>query len=283
MSLPQEFTFSQSSLQDYLDCPRRFQLRYLLKVSWPALQSEPVQEHERQMQQGQRFHRLVQQYFLGLPLELLSGQVKDNELALWWQSFLASVPDLLGISGETLPDARLLPESYLVMPFAGTRLAAKLDLLVDLTPEKVLILDWKTGRKRQRRDLLAEKVQTRLYPFLLAHAGAHLRQGSALQPEQIEMVYWYAGFPQQPERFTYDSSQLESDRADLSAWVNEIAGLEMEKFPLTAQVQRCKFCVYRSLCERGTQAGDFLEAEDEFEPEAPELALDFEQIAEIEF
>ncbi len=24
------FTFSQSSLQDYLDCPRRFQLRYVL-------------------------------------------------------------------------------------------------------------------------------------------------------------------------------------------------------------------------------------------------------------
>ena len=27
--LPVNFTFSQSSLQDYTDCPRRFQLRYI--------------------------------------------------------------------------------------------------------------------------------------------------------------------------------------------------------------------------------------------------------------
>lgn len=30
MNLPGSFHFTQSSLQDYLDCPRRFQLRYVL-------------------------------------------------------------------------------------------------------------------------------------------------------------------------------------------------------------------------------------------------------------
>ena len=46
-SLPEGFRFSQSSLQDYVDCRRRFQLRYLQNLAWPALQSEPALENER--------------------------------------------------------------------------------------------------------------------------------------------------------------------------------------------------------------------------------------------
>jgi hypothetical protein len=41
MTLPYSFHFTQSSLQDYLDCPRRFQLRYVLDQPWPAVESEP--------------------------------------------------------------------------------------------------------------------------------------------------------------------------------------------------------------------------------------------------
>ena len=45
---------------------------------------------------------------------------------------------------------------------------------------------------------------------------------------------------------------------------------------------RCRFCTYRSLCERG-RAGplDLLDIEDELEDE--DFELDFDQIAEIEF
>ncbi len=170
------------------------------------------------------------------------------------------------------------------MPFAGYRLAAKFDLLLDLTPEKVLIYDWKTGRKRQRRDWLAERVQTRLYPFLLAHAGGRFNQGKPLQPEQIEMVYWFAAYPQQPERFIYNAAQHASDQADLETWIAEISSLEADQFPLTAHTERCKFCVYRSLCERGTQAGEWSEMDAADEPApAGEPELDFDQIGEIEF
>ena len=35
-------TLSQSSLQDYVDCARRFQLRYLDRLSYPAIESEPA-------------------------------------------------------------------------------------------------------------------------------------------------------------------------------------------------------------------------------------------------
>ena len=66
-SLPDRFTFSQSSLQDYTDCPRRFQLRYIEQLKWPAVESEPVLDNERRQQEGQLFHRLVQQHRIGLP------------------------------------------------------------------------------------------------------------------------------------------------------------------------------------------------------------------------
>ena len=70
--LPASFNFSQSSLQDYFDCPRRFQLRYIEHLIWPAVETEPVLENERRQQEGQLFHRMVQQHLVGLPVEKLT-------------------------------------------------------------------------------------------------------------------------------------------------------------------------------------------------------------------
>ena len=38
--LPPDFHFSQRSLQDYVDCRRRFQLRYLQHLAWPAVEAK---------------------------------------------------------------------------------------------------------------------------------------------------------------------------------------------------------------------------------------------------
>jgi hypothetical protein len=52
---------------------------------------------------------------------------------------------------------------------------------------------------------------------------------------------------------------------------------------MTEQVELCRFCVYRSLCNRGVQAGALSENEQEAEGESLGFDFDFEQIAEIEF
>ena len=44
--LPQDYQFSQGSLQDYVDCSRRFQLRYLWMQPWPSLVVDEPQEAE---------------------------------------------------------------------------------------------------------------------------------------------------------------------------------------------------------------------------------------------
>ena len=54
------------------------------------------------------------------------------------------------------------------------------------------------------------------------------------------------------------------------------------EFQLTEDEKMCRFCIYRSYCNRGAQAGQIDEAEAEMESEAA-FDVNFEQIGEIEF
>ena len=284
--LPLDFQFSQSSLQDYVDCPRRFQLRHLDKVAWPALESEPVLENERAMQRGAQFHNLVQQHLLGIPASSLTLLAQEEALSRWWQAYLAAVPPLL--------QGQRLPEITLSAPLLGCRLLAKYDLLLVLPdpPQvspipndqgRVVIYDWKTSAKKPRRVYLLEHLQTRVYPYLLVQASAFLNHGVPLQPEQVQMVYWFTAAPSQPEVIAYTADQYRQDGEYLTGLVREIAGLKPDEFSLTANAGRCRFCTYRSLCERGVAAGDLDAAgEDEVET-SPDDGFNFEQIAEIAF
>jgi hypothetical protein len=44
--LSEDFVFSQSNLQAYVDCPRRFWLAHVRRMPWPAVEAGPVQEYE---------------------------------------------------------------------------------------------------------------------------------------------------------------------------------------------------------------------------------------------
>jgi CRISPR/Cas system-associated exonuclease Cas4 (RecB family) len=291
-ALPYDFHFSQASLQDYVECRRRFQLRYLLRQAWPALEAEPALENERRLQMGAAFHQLVQQHTLGLPAERLSSMVaarKDagNELERWWSSYVQSGQELAGL--RDVPGLEVCPETSLSAPFQNYRLVAKYDLIAVTPQGQVAIFDWKTSRKKPRRKWLAGRLQTRLYPYLLVQAGAHLNQGSAFQSDQVEMIYWYPEFPSQPERFPYSAERCQEDGEYLASLVGEIEDLEEDEFYLTTHVERCRFCTYRSLCERGVKAGELDEMEagldlgEAGEESGEDFDLDFEQIAEVEF
>jgi CRISPR/Cas system-associated exonuclease Cas4 (RecB family) len=276
MILLPPFSFSQASLQDYADCPRRFQLRYLLRVAWPALEAEPALESERHLQQGSAFHRLVHQHVVGIAPERLAGMLTDADLRRWWDNYLEH-----GLQG--LPASRY-PEIVLSAPVGDHRLVAKYDLIAVDAGQRAAIVDWKTSRRRPKRRHLAQRLQTRVYPYLLVQAGAHLNAGQPFCPEQVEMVYWFANFPAAPERFAYDAAQYEADEVYLASLIAEIEGLGEEGFPLTTDERRCEYCPYRSLCRRGVRAGALDEAEDDtVQEDLLHLDIDFEQIAEIEF
>lgn len=271
MEFPALFTFSQSSLQDYADCARRFQLRYLDRLAWPAIETEPTLENERRQQAGQLFHRMAQQALIGIPLEKLAKLASGPELGKWWQNFSADYPDFVRAE-------KLYPELTLSAPLGGYRLTAKFDL-VAVNESKAIIYDWKTSHKRPRNESLSVRWQTRVYRWLLAEAGKHLNNGQPFAPENIEMVYWFAEFPDQPARFAYNAGQFERDRADLEKIIAEIsAASDYPKVDEARADKTCRFCAYRSYCARGDVAGDWRDAEFEAE-DLPEIILD--EIAEI--
>lgn len=269
--IPTPFTFSQSSLQDYADCPRRFQLRYIEQLSWPAVEAEPAIENERRQLEGQVFHRLVQQHLLGLPEDKLSPLANTPNLERWWKNYVTAD---LGIGEYTH-----FTELALSCPIGEHRLLAKYDL-VAVKDGKAIIYDWKTYAKRPRNEWLAARWQTRVYRSLLTAAASHLNGGQPIVPEQIEMIYWFANYPNDPARFVYDAQQFKRDWSAMGRIVDEISSAK--KFSLTEDEKMCRFCAYRSYCDRGKRAGQIEETEAEMEAEEL-FNVNFEQIGEIAF
>jgi hypothetical protein len=213
---------------------------------------------------------------VGITAEQLNAVIADANLRRWWLNYLGSGP------GE-VPEVHH-PEIVLSAPVFGHRLVAKYDLLAVDPGERAVILDWKTYRRRPGRTWLEERVQTRVYPYVLVRAGRDLNQGRPIEPASVEMAYWFAEYPDDAERFRYDEHRYREDEAYLNSLVEEIAGLPEDQFDRTTDQGRCRFCRYRSLCQRGVRAGDFREINEEGESEEElEISLDFDQIAEIEY
>jgi hypothetical protein len=279
MQLPADFNFNQGNLGDFIACRRRFYLRHVRQLAWPALLSAPAIENERHIQRGADFHHLVQQHLLGVPAERLGQMVADEQLAGWWDNYVNHL-NLTGI--ENL--SSVYPEVALSATLAGQRLVAKYDLVVVTNDNQAMIYDWKTSQSLPKPAWLEQRMQTRLYPYLLVRAGGQLNQGVGFQPEQVSMRYWFASFPEQPHTIEYSPAQYLADEAYLTALIETILSLDEDGFPLTTDERQCRYCVYRSLCERGQVAGllSGMEATDELEEEQ-DLELDFEQIGEIAY
>src|SRR5687767_12422795 len=278
-------TLSQSSLQDYVDCAQRFKLRYLDRLSYPAAETEPTLENEKHQQEGEYFHRLVQQHLIGIPAEQIAKFANTPNLQRWWENFQNS-KDLTGLRAAPTKQSEggrktssLYPEATLSAPLGRYRLLAKYDLIA-VQDGNAVIYDWKTYRKRPRNEWLSARMQTRVYRALLVQAGAHLNNGKPFEPEQIEMVYWFADFPDDPARLPYSSAQFQRDWDTLLKLSEEVASAT--SYPLTEDRQKCLFCTYRSYCERGVRAGDMEQAEADMEAEEL-FDVNFEQIGEIAF
>lgn len=290
MPLTPDFQFSQNNLQDYLDCPRRFDLRYLQRLEWPAPLSEPVLEQERLMTLGHRFHQMVHQHILNIPVEALTRTAADSDLSRWWHSYLAANP-LEGLPPNHCPEYALTAPLALD-PAAGRepiqfRLVAKYDLLaIGPVPNgtRAVIIDWKTSRKRPPDGYLQRRLQSRVYPFLLVEAGAHLNNHSPILPEQIEMIYWFPAETEKPFRINYDKNAYQEDAKFLKSLLAEISSRKEDKFPLTDDEKHCRFCNFRSYCDRGVEAGSLSDLEDETSLELDsDFDIDFSEIGEIEF
>ncbi len=253
MKLPENFSFSQQNLQDYLTCRYRFLLKYIRNLAWPAVESEPVLLQEARMELGQQFHRIVQQYFAGIDQNLLASTIQDEILSEWWLSFTSL--NLIEFAGQKTA------EKILTIPFSNHRLVAKYDLLIEQEGGKFTIYDWKTSQYLPSRPKLAKRMQTIVYPFVLQSTLSNLQKPDT-SSYSIEMVYWFTAHPLEPVRFAYSSTQAKEDQDFLAGIINQICTNDEEWFTKTPEIDNCKFCRYRSLCERGISAGQIAPDED---------------------
>ena len=222
------FSFSQSSLQDFVECPRRFELRYLQKVRWPGYIKDQPADLRRSMELGNQFHLFCQQVFSGVPEILIRQSIHDPALQEWWENFSVW-------RNDWLKDGQFFPEITLHTHIAGQRVLAKYDLIA-LQSSGLQIYDWKTSPARTSRLWLRQKIQTILYPLLMCLAGQNISSGlAAPAPESVMMTYWFANHPSDPEILPYSSIQFEDD---LQYITNLIVGKELGHWvPLMIDVQ----------------------------------------------
>lgn len=268
MKLPDNFSFSQYNLQDYVDCKFRFLLRHIHHLEWPAIESEPLMLQESRMELGQQFHRLVQQYFIGVDPRVLSESIQTPELTAWWTAFLSlQLKQQAGV---------VQSEKLLSISLHDQRLLAKFDLLLQHAAQSFTIYDWKTSDHQPSTPQLRKRLQSKVYPIVLWNYLLSMENQPNLSPE-IKMIYWYPTFPSTPHFFEYTKENYEQDTHYLTGLMDEILSMDEMAFTRTAELKRCVYCRYRSLCDRGIAAGSREPGEEAGSSES-EFYLDFDAL-----
>ncbi|MEO6063688.1 MAG: PD-(D/E)XK nuclease family protein [Thermoflexales bacterium] len=245
------FVFSQHSLADYDACARRFYLRFIARQAWPMVEGGPegltAVDRQAYLRRGKTLHRWIERRLLGLPGGAEIATSADVELAVWWERFLAT-------ELSALP-ARRTPELELACVVGGARLYARFDLLAVDDDDGAVIVDWKTlrGQKPPPPEFFRGRLQTRVYLYALAAAGAPFNGGRPFDPARLRMRYWLANFPEQPwVEVPYSRAEFEADGRRLAGMVAAIQARSGEAaFEKTERLQTCANCEYRTLCARG--------------------------------
>jgi hypothetical protein len=245
---------SQGQLNLLTLCPRKFQHLVLDQLGCPV-----PSEQQARMEWGNRFHLLMQQRELGLPIASPPSQFLELALdnVLTPQPFQAYIEALV----EAAPDVFQAPaggvrqsEHRRTLAFQGYLLTAIYDLLI-LNEQQAQILDWKTYPRPDSPRHLEQNWQTRLYSFLLAETSDYA-------PEQISMTYWFVQgrshqAPQpQSLRFVYSEAQHRQTRQDLSRLLDQLSqGLaayeQGQNFPQVEHSQgACGGCTFALRCQR---------------------------------
>lgn len=266
--------FSATQLQDYIDCQRRFDLKYIKQQSWPAIPSEPISKFEEHIKRGNRFHYILNQYFSGLPIELVRNMDEDEKVLSWFDYFLTYINDF--------NFKATFSEFTLTSKLADKSLVAIYDLIAVNSDGTMLIFDWKTSSRAPRESILKSKIQSKLYPFILLENSKEFFGSKGSKPiEKTKMIYWFPEHPKNIIEFEYGENEHHETRVCLSGLIAEIINKPPNTdYPKTDNDFLCKFCQYRSLCDRGIVAGDYLDVGMQ-ELDLDNISIDFDSIPEI--
>jgi len=276
MKLPEGFFFSQAKLEEYRTCRRRFYWRYIQELPCPAQVAEPAQEFEHLGKMGWLFHQSVRQLLCGIPPEQVKAFIKDEN---WLEQFQQHIYPMVNPIDWEAKCAVYAPEVLLAMRIGEFPLVAKYDLLMITVEGQAQIWDWKTSHALPAYRQLVAKLQSVIYPLVLAQGGHKAKTA----PEKIQMMYWFANFPSEMMSISYNEDKMQREMEWITQMIAEIATATEEHFIMTEDERKCRVCVYRSLCARGEKAGQFTDEMIDLDEEGWVAELDLEQILEIGF
>ncbi len=238
---PQLLRLSQGQLNILERCPRQFQHTYLEQLHSP---SNP--EHEERQTLGSRFHLLMQQREMGLPID--SFLKEDAQLQSWMTAFANAAPEILTPSSNTQTFRE--SEHYRTLQVQNYLLAVIYDLLI-ADKEQAQIHDWKTYPKPPNKSKLEQNWQTRLYMYVLAETSNYL-------PENISMTYWFVQSEAQLQsvKFVYSTFQHQQTANRLNQLLNRLTYwlgryYQGELFPQEPDGSKaCNYCQYTARCNR---------------------------------
>ena len=269
-----QLVFSASMLQDYVDCQRRFELKYIRKQSWPSIPVEPILELEDLIVRGRQFHLLAHQFFAGVPLEAIYKAINDTILREWFNRFVGFY--------DRKAWKQNLSEMKITSHLNQHRLIAVYDLVVQTNEGRIAIFDWKTSLHPPNQELLRLKIQSSIYPFILFENLQSLFPSTAKSGDPaLSMTYWYPAFPDTLISFEYNQENHHENCESLQKLLDEIQDkIQNMQFHKTDKLKLCKYCQYRSLCDRGIIAG----ARDDMAADSgsDEIMIDFDELPEID-
>jgi hypothetical protein len=241
---------SQSQLNMLETCPRKFQYTYLEHLSSPV---SPDQREK--MAWGSRFHLLMQQRELGLPVDRLLEA--DVQMQRCYIGLLETAPDLFKPDSPENPQFRVA-EHRRIMNFQGYLFTVIYDLII-ADDSHAQILDWKTYPLPTKPRTIEDNWQTRLYPFVLAETSDYA-------PEDITVTYWFVQSAETGDRlskceslpFRYNRAKHQETAQHLTHLLNQLKTWTQDyqsrkpfpQVPITEGL--CFSCPFVTRCHRGT-------------------------------
>ncbi len=257
---------NQSRLNTYVKCERRFFLQYMQEEYVPSRTPLLTPAQEQKVRRGELFHQCIERAVRGVPPETFLPLL-PNPVDRWIEAALDFIAQL--------PAGPRLVEFTVSVPLHGAVLTAQYDLLVPYAEAaKVVIVDWKTSESSASASHGPQDMQHVVFPFVLAEAAPDMGW-SRITPHDIEFIYWFAGAPDEPLRFSYTPAQHQQNREILEGHIADVlAKSDAEhRFRQVADTPGnrealCGHCAFMFHCERGNHpksvrdlSAVFLEAE----------------------